>query len=348
MIDNLAIMLEGFSGTFENCQLVKSREAFDTYLLKGRSHIAPHPLKLLYAKKTGKLYIKNSLRKWYHGKISMLDLTSKTLIMALKHLAASLNISYEELGQGRITQLEIGLTLWTKIPCRRLVRLLAGYKNKERFSIAGETVYFGKKKRPDKKIMIYDKGAEMVNRMSLKNLRTRHRIADMFDILASHGYYFPRYEFKLADYNALSSNQLDIRSVADLIVHYSKLYLFLAREARNFVLFERINITNDMTPKEREIAEGLNKYEYNNFLEKRQTACRSSTSNGLKTARCKVRRELVSVIDRFRSGDYGSRQFRIDLGRNFVRVSKHDPELNLPETFRELFGRPIRRSPYNK
>ena len=191
-----------------------------------------------------------------------------------------------------------------------------------------------------RKVMIYDKTAEILAKTPLRN---RARQGEIFDILARYGYYFPRYEFKLADRQALALNRLDIHSVADLVASYGDLYLFLAREARNFVLFERIEITDEMTPKEREIAEGLNEYGYTEYLAKRRAACSSATSKGLKSARCKVRRELVSVIDRYDAGNYGSRQFRADLGRNLLRISKRDPALNLPQTLRELFGGRSRR-----
>ena len=183
--------------------------------------------------------------------------------------------------------------------------------------------------------------------MPLRNLPARYRKDCTFDILARHGYYFLRYEFKLADYQALSLNRLDIHSVADLVARSSDLYLFLAREIRNFCVFERAAITDDMTVKERKIAEGLNKYGYSDFLRKRLAACTSTTPNGLKTARCKVRRELVSVVDRYGTGNYNSRRFRIDLGRNLVRISKHDPALNLPEALRTLLGKRSRRAPYD-
>ena len=332
MIDNLTIMLENFSGTFENCEIVKVLDSVDIYRLKGPSCVAPHSLGLVYVRRTGRLFIMNSLRKWYYGRISLLDLTSEALIRTLKRLAADLNISYEELGRGRVTQVEIGLNLRTRIPCRRLIRLLSGYKTRSRNAFKDETVYFGD--RSYKKVMIYDKTAEIVAKTPLRN---RTRQDDAFDILARHDYYFPRYEFKLADRQALALNRLDIHSVADLVASYGDLYLFLAREARNFVLFERIEITDEMTPKEREIAEGLNEYGYTEYLAKRRAACSSATSKGLKSARYKVRRELVSVIDRYDAGNYGSRQFRVDLGRNLVRISKRDPALNLPQTLRELF-----------
>lgn len=337
-MDNMTIMLEEFSGNFENCQLVRSRENVNIYRLVGRSRISPHSLGLIYVKRSRKLYIVNSLRKWYYGRTSMLDLTSITIEKALRSLSKALNIPYEELSRGRVTQLEIGLNLWTKTPCQRIIPRFAGYKNQPRHLINGETVYFGRKVRPDKKITIYDKGAEIVDCTSPYDLRTRYRMANMFDALARHGYHFPRYELKLADRHAFSVNRLKIDSVADLVKHYGDLYLFMAREARNFILFERIKVRDDMTANDREIAEGLNEMGYTDYLARRQAACTSKTQNGLKTARCKVRREIVSVVDRFGVGTYGSRKFRVDLGRNLVRISKRDPALNLPETFRELFG----------
>ena len=235
MVDNLTIMLEKFSGNFENCEIVKVFENIGIYRLKGLSRIAPHPLRLIYIRRTGRLYIVNSLRKWYCGRTSLLGLTSEALVHALKRLAADLNISYEELGRGRVTQVEVGLNLRTRIPCRRLIRLMAGYKIRSRNAFKDETVYFGD--RSYKKVMIYDKTAEIVAKTPLRN---RARQGEVFDILARHGYYFPRYEFKLADRQALALNRLDIHSVADLVASYGDLYLFLAREARNFVLLERI------------------------------------------------------------------------------------------------------------
>ena len=94
MVDNLTIMLEKFSGNFENCEIVKVFDNIGIYRLKGPSRIAPHPLRLIYIRKTGRLYIVNSLRKWYCGRTSLFDLTSETLVHALKRLAADLNISY--------------------------------------------------------------------------------------------------------------------------------------------------------------------------------------------------------------------------------------------------------------
>ena len=95
MVDNLTIMLEKFSGNFENCEIVKVFENIGIYRLKGLSRIAPHTLRLIYIRRTGRLYIVNSLRKWYCGRTSLLDLTSEALVHALKRLSADLNISYE-------------------------------------------------------------------------------------------------------------------------------------------------------------------------------------------------------------------------------------------------------------
>ncbi|WP_300797708.1 hypothetical protein [uncultured Alistipes sp.] len=348
MIDNLTIRLEGFSGSFENCERVKENGNIAIYRLKGLSLTTPHPLTLILAKRSGTLYIVNSLRKWYYGRASLLDFTSGTLLHAFKLLAGRLKISYEELSRGRVTQVEAGLNLRTRISCQRLFGLIAGYKTRPRNSIKNETLYFGDRTRGVgyKKVMLYDKTAEIVARMPL---RKRFRQEEIFEVLARHGYFFPRYEFKLADRQALSQNGLDIRTVSDLVAGYEELYRFLAREARNFVLFERIGITERMTPKERLIAEGLNEYGYTEYLERCRETCRSRTVKGLKSARYKVRKDLIRVIDRYDTGDYGSRQFRIDLGRNLVRISKHDPALNLTETLRELFiGRPASNNKRNK
>lgn len=308
MIDNLTIRLEGFSGSFENCERVKENGNIAIYRLKGLSLTTPHPLTLILAKRSGTLYIVNSLRKWYYGRASLLDFTSGTLLHAFKLLAGRLKISYEELSRGRVTQVEAGLNLRTRISCQRLFGLIAGYKTRPRNSIRNETLYFGDRTRGVgyKKVMLYDKTAEIVARMPL---RKRFRQEEIFEVLARHGYFFPRYEFKLADRQALSQNGLDIRSVSDLVARYGELYRFLAREARNFVLFERIGITERMTPKERLIAEGLNEYGYTEYLEKCRETCRSRTVKGLKSARYKVRKDLIRVIDRYDTGDYGSRQF---------------------------------------
>ena len=83
MVDNLTIMLEKFSGNFENCEIVKVFENIGIYRLKGLSRIAPHPLRLIYIRRTGRLYIVNSLRKWYCGRTSLFDLTSETLLEAV-------------------------------------------------------------------------------------------------------------------------------------------------------------------------------------------------------------------------------------------------------------------------
>ena len=158
MIDNLTIRLEGFSGSFENCERVKENGNIAIYRLKGLSLTTPHPLALILAKRSGTLYIVNSLRKWYYGRASLLDFTSGTLLLAFKLLAGRLKISYEELSRGRVTQVEAGLNLRTRISCQRLFGLIAGYKTRPRNSIKNETLYFGDRTRGVgyKKVMLYD------------------------------------------------------------------------------------------------------------------------------------------------------------------------------------------------
>ncbi|NDP27068.1 MAG: hypothetical protein GZ087_06545 [Flavobacterium sp.] len=104
------------------------------------------------------LSINGSIRKWYYQKNSRKDLNFKEFIDCIELIAKELNTDVKTVLSGKVTQLEVGLTLLLKSEMREINDCLVKYRNAEREVFEETTLYF---KFVNYKLIFYDKFLEM-------------------------------------------------------------------------------------------------------------------------------------------------------------------------------------------
>lgn len=127
-------------------------------LNKGKNYLLKLTLKKDNDKKSYKLIIQNSLRKWYFNKNGKRDLYKLELWDCIFKLSIILGISFEEILNAKLTKLEIGFTVPLKAMYRKMQDGLYFYKRLEKWTFE-ETTYFGNK-NCSYHLKFYDKLAE--------------------------------------------------------------------------------------------------------------------------------------------------------------------------------------------
>lgn len=330
MIDNIKITLNDFSGNFNKCDYIGEGKYDNLYMLPSHGISKSSKLFVRQNRKTKKVVITRSIRKWYFNKGSLLDLTKQSFTKAIKRLAKDLNIPLSELCRGKVTQCEIGQNIRVKIPATEIVPKIVDYGHLERKPIKDETVYFNGKA---KKLIIYDKLAE-IGANGNKSKR------GAMQVLKEKGYHFLRIEFKLFNQKSFNQHEMNhISTIGDLITHYSNLYEFWTYQVNRLVIFSPIEKDmQKMTKNEYLIGLGLNNEGFEKFVEDYQSLCKSKTKNGLKAARSKAYKEVLDVLEKYGSRkEYGKNSLRIDIAKHLLRKSKQE-EIDLPFLFRNLWG----------
>lgn len=330
MIDNIKITLRDFSGNLDNCKYIKEGKYDYFYFLSNSDSSKAARLLVRKNKVNGSLVISRSIRKWYFNKGSLLDLTAKSFKRVMEKLAKDLNISFEELCQGKITQCEIGQNVRVKVPIAEIIPYLVDYGHLERRQIENGTVYFNGRV---KKLIVYDKVAEI----AVRGIKAKKRA---LDILEEKGYHFLRIEFKLFYQKSFNQHNMGhISTVGDLIFNFFNLYEFWTHQINRIIVFPTIekDIQN-MTQKEQLIGDGLNHLGFEKFVEEYQSKCKSRTKHGLKSARSKAYKEVLDVLNKFGSkSKYGKDSLRADVARHLLRKSKQE-DVCLPLLFQNLWG----------
>ena len=217
MIDSVKIKIENFTGKMDNCEFDYSYKNIFIYQLYNESRDSS--LKLIQNTSKNSLVIINSLRKWYLGETSLLDLNSKTFKKAILKLSKLLGISSVEICNGSVTQCEIGLNVKVRIPCEKIIPKICKYSSLKRYEYDGETVGF---LGSNKELKIYHKCQE-ITANSQKGISKFKAFAR----LQEKGNYFLRIEFTLLDKQSFEQHDLDfIRTIGDIATNYSVLYEF--------------------------------------------------------------------------------------------------------------------------
>ena len=163
MIDNIKITLRKFKGNLsDNPNLESHGQSFGSEIYRLYNHEGKDKdiyLLLKYNPKKQVLKIENSIRKWYLGGFSLLDLTEKTATKAFGKISKKLNISISELHKATFTQCEIGLNIRTRIPVDDIVPMIVRYSTFKRYQFGVETVGF---EGTDLKLKMYDKCEELL------------------------------------------------------------------------------------------------------------------------------------------------------------------------------------------
>lgn len=149
----------------ENKLEVPYKSFFISKLYNPNSNKKKFPLKLLLTanEKTEKfnLSISGNLRKWYFNSNSRKDLNFKEYEECIKLIASELGVDFETLlVQGKLTELELGITVLLKSELRNINNCFVKYRNSERQVFNKTTLYFH---FGNYKMVLYDKFLEMNN-----------------------------------------------------------------------------------------------------------------------------------------------------------------------------------------
>lgn len=175
---------------------VPYKSFFTSKLYNPNSNKKKFPLKLLLTanEKTEKfnLSISGNVRKWYFNSNSRKDLNFKEYEECIKLIASELGIDFEILlAQGKLTELELGITVLLKSELRNINDCFVKYRNSER-KVYKSTLYFLYRNSEKKvcnestlyfhfgnyKIVLYDKFLEMNDNKILT--KKKEKIYDKF------------------------------------------------------------------------------------------------------------------------------------------------------------------------
>lgn len=172
MVDRIKCILKDYnpkgeklSWKEENKLEVPYKSFFISKLYNPTSNKKKFPLKLLLTanEKTEKfnLSISGNLRKWYFNSNSRKDLNFKEYEECIKLIASELGVDFETLlAEGKLTELELGITVLLKSELRNINNCFVKYRNSEREVFNENTLYFH---FGNYKMVLYDKFLEMNN-----------------------------------------------------------------------------------------------------------------------------------------------------------------------------------------
>lgn len=322
MIDWIKIALENFTGNFDNCRPLADGVHEDTgliyenYLLpNNRQTPKQHRMKIARQAASNKIYVKGSIRKWGNDKDTFADLTAKDFEDTLKKLAQKLNISFEELCQARFTQCEIGLNIRTSIPCHEIIPMVVRYGGLKK-TIDSDSVYF---EGAAKKLKLYDKVKEI--EANADGANNRRVLKELADVMRNHNYNLLRIEYTLHDHNSFTQCKLDhIRTIGDLITHYSDLYEFWCRETNRITLLNPIAVPSreKLNKAEFDIAMNLALHGFEEAIKLNEAGINKNAKTA-SVMRSRALRKLLTVVNKYYPDIYNTQTLRLDVARNLSR-----------------------------
>lgn len=353
MIDSIKIILKDFSGDLSNCTFVEPKKLikdieekeyhYDNYRLYNHSQSAKHFLKV--SKKTNKVTKKvtvtltGSLRKRSYNRVTLLDMPQSKFVQTLKGIAKELGISFEELRRAKFTQCEIGANIRTRIPAIDILPLVVNYCHYKRIDdyIEKGTLYFN---GADRLLKLYVKDDEIAAHSFSEEKRILKKMS--FDKLKAKGIHHLRIEFTMKTHRSFKNRGMDyIRTVGDLIDHYSELYDFWTKEINRIVIYNKLKYNEAELPdKEKEIILGLEELGFFEFVDSYQDCCisNSKTKDSKKSAKSDAFKDVRLVLDKyFDRKEYNKFTLRIDVAKYLIGKSKSF-QLNLPILIRNLWG----------
>lgn len=333
MIDNINITLRKFKGNLsENPNLelqgcsFKS-EVYRLYNYEGKDKDVY--LLIKHNREDGVLKIENSIRKWYLGGFSLLDLTEKTANKAFFKIAKILGIDMEDFRKATFTQCEIGLIIRPRIPVEQLIPMIVKYSTFKRYNYSCETVGF---QGEDFDLKMYDKTQELLDKNKKKSKYDQEAKKKAFKALSDRNYNFFRIEFDMFDKQSfINKDMAHVRTIGDILDNFIALYSFWIKEISRVVLLNRLVMSKDMTPKEYMLARVL---EIDGFVSFEANCLKRGTGN----ARSRLLNEALAVIAKFSNlRKYNANKFKVDILKNLRRIGKKEGNLNVDALAKILF-----------
>ncbi len=317
MIDNIKIIISNFSGSFENCLHLplKSNTKYQKFNLFNEKLDNPYLL-LDYNTTSNSLVITNSLRKWYLGEHSLIDLTQETFFKALQLLAKLLKINIETLLKSSFTNSEIGLNLRIDFPISFITNKIAKYSTFRRDTYGMTTVNFIGQ---DRKIKIYDK---------LNELEDTGKISQNLKLaLEDKNYFFIRIEVVMKDKQSFKNLKLyDFENLGELYLNYNQLYIFWAKEVSKIIIFNKIIYNSSMSFEEYLISVTLNNVGYFDVINQ----CKLKIKDPLKRSR--QIEKILNVIEKYPDkSTFNTAYFRKSVLSNLKRINKKNLNMDIQE-----------------
>lgn len=323
MIDGIRITIykkdfDSLKGNFDNCKLVTKKQLIDDIPdnRKKRDEIKyhlPNPNNnhnlgvSIYDNKYIKIY--GSLRKWFYGKTNLNDLTQEKFSQVIKKIAEQLNIPYSFLLEAaRITKIEIGYNIPTKVDCKTIIPSIHCYgKLKEYINYHGknETHY---SLGFDKKLRIYNKSKELMDKYKVKIDQIITRIeVEMKDTLSFEHYRLGK-----------------LKSLSDIYREWENLQLFFLNEISRLRMITPISLESHYSKKEL----AMKKYLLRNGFEKGIKKYSKKYRKDIK----KVERDFLNLIAMHAASEtYSLGSLKKDVLKRFVVINKEDK--NIPKNW---------------
>jgi len=333
MIDNIKITLRKFKGNLsENPNLESQGYSFKSEVYRLYNHEGKEKevyLLLKYNPYKQELIIKNSIRKWYLGGFSLLDLTEKTANKAFSKISKILGIDMKDFRKATFTKCEIGLIIRPRIPVSQLVPMIVKYSTFKRYNFSCETVGF---EGEDIKLNMYDKTQELLDKNKKKGKYDQKAKEKAFKALSDRNYNFFRIEFDMFDKQSfINKDMAHVRTIGDILDNYLALYSFWVKEISRVVLLNKLVMSKDMTPKQYMIARVL---EIDGFVSFESNCLKRGTGN----VRSRLLNEALEVIAQFSNlRKYDVNKFKVDILKNLRRIGKKEGNLNVDTLAKILF-----------
>jgi len=333
MIDNIRITLRRFKGNLsENTRLKRQGKSYNSEVYRLYNHEGEDKevyLLLKYNSEKQVLVIENSIRKWYLGGFSLLDLTEKTANKAFSKIAKILDIDMTDFRKATFTQCEIGLIIRPRIPVGQLIPMIVKYSTFKRYNYSCETVGF---EGEDFDLKMYDKTQELLDKNKKKGKYDQEAKKKAFKALSDRNYNFFRLEFDMFDKQSFINKDMGhIKTIGNILDNYLELYSFWVKEISRVVLLNRLVMSKDMTPKQYMIARVL---EIDGFVSFEANCLKRGKGN----ARSRLLNEALEVIAQFSSlRKYNANKFKADILKNLRRIWKKEENLDVDTLAKILF-----------
>jgi len=340
MIDNIRIHIKNFRGNFDKCE--KQWESTKTECYKLYNHEGKEKgvfMLLEYNIKNNSLIIENSIRKWYNGGFTLVDLKKKSAMKTFEKIADALNISVLDLHEATFTKCELGLNLMVKVPIEQLEPMIVKYSTYQRFCYEGETVGF---LGQDRKLIFYNKYKELIDKNDKNKKYDKEIKKKVFDAFNKSNCYFLRAEVRMEDRQAFRNSKLGhINNIGDLLDCYQDLYYLWTKEMSKVILLNKLVMSKSMNSREYMIARVLEAEGYSSFkincLEKSVANTKSILS-----------KDAESVIRNYGSKkEYNTQKFKADIYRNLKNIKGKGENLDMKTITKILFGK-LEDISYNK
>lgn len=239
----------------------------------------------------------------------------------------------------KFTQCEIGANFRTRILAIEILPLVVDYAHYKRIDdyIEKGTLYFN---GADRLLKLYVKDDEIAAHSFSEEKRKLKKMS--FDRLKSKGIHYLRIELTMKTHRSFKNRGMaHIRTIGDLIDHYSELYEFWTKEINRIVVYNKMKYNKEeLSKKEKEIILGLEEFGFFEFVENFQDfyISKTTTKKSAKSAKSEAFDLVSSVLNKyFDRKEYNKFTLRIDIARYLIGKSKQF-QLNLPVLLRNLWG----------